>query len=304
VLPLLQKLAPNFQNDVIVFNTGWAGCCAALHGSLVLPLLLSVAGSRLQPQQGAATAGTSAAGKLVSQFCHCCRCWHCCRLHYETPGEKGKPVNESKLVTELAALATWRQQHKANLPQLVWMDAPVQVRVCAGWPGSTHCSEAPAHVGCLADTTWLARSAHCSLAHAAVAPVCASPALHCSLRWLPSLQHFSGPDGSYDGGQKPFKCRPLEAWGKGDPVVRAGGRRNIPLAPIIPQLADAHLRTWNDSVPLWNTHKPDECTHWCSPSAYHMWLYKLNDVLRDSGLGNAVLAPDRPPPAAAAAVGD
>ena len=130
------------------------------------------------------------------------------------------------------------------------------------------------------------------------------PAFPACSRLSAFLQHFSGPDGSYDGGQKPFTCRPLDAWAKGDPVVRAGGRRNVPLAPLIPQLADAHLRTWNDSIPLWDTHKPGECTHWCSPSAYHMWLYKLNDVLREGGLGNAVATPDRPPPVAAAAEGD
>lgn len=116
-------------------------------------------------------------------------------------------------------------------------------------------------------------------------------------------QHFSGPDGSYSGGEKPFTCKPLAAWGKGDPVVGGGGRRNLPLAPLVPHFADAHLRTWNASIPFWDSHKPGECTHWCSPSAYHMWLYLLNDVMRDSGLGNAVAAPARPSMAAAAAVG-
>lgn len=43
-------------------------------------------------------------------------------------------------------------------------------------------------------------------------------------------------------------------------------------------------------VPLWDMHKTGECTHWCSPSAYHVWLYLLNGLLRDRGLGNA--APD------------
>ena len=116
-------------------------------------------------------------------------------------------------------------------------------------------------------------------------------------------QHFSGPDGSYSGGEKPFTCKPLAAWGKGDPVVGGGGRRNLPLAPLVPHFADAHLRTWNASIPFWDSHKPGECTHWCSPSAYHMWLYLLNDVMRDSGLGNAAAAPARPSMAAAAAVG-
>jgi len=28
----------------------------------------------------------------------------------------------------MAALADWRQQHAAQLPKLIWMDAPVQAR--------------------------------------------------------------------------------------------------------------------------------------------------------------------------------
>ena len=49
----------------------------------------------------------------------------------------------------------------------------------------------------------------------------------------------------------------------------------------------------NASVPLWATHKPDECTHWCSPSAYHLWLYLLSNLLRASGLGSNVSVPQR-----------
>lgn len=64
------------------------------------------------------------------------------------------------------------------------------------------------------------------------------------LRRLPLPQHFTGWDGSYNGGEKPFRCAPLRAWYEGDATVRAGGRRNAPLAPLIPGLAAAHLRTW------------------------------------------------------------
>lgn len=46
-------------------------------------------------------------------------------------------------------------------------------------------------------------------------------------------------------------------------------------------------------MPMWATHKPEECTHWCSPSAYHSWLYLLNNLLRESGLGNSVSVPQR-----------
>lgn len=45
-------------------------------------------------------------------------------------------------------------------------------------------------------------------------------------------------------------------------------------------------------VPLWDVHKTGECTHWCSPSAYHVWVFLLNQLLRDEGIGNE-LQPDR-----------
>ncbi len=37
-------------------------------------------------------------------------------------------------------------------------------------------------------------------------------------------------------------------------------------------------------------HKTGECTHWCSPSAYHVWLYLLNALLAARGIGNPVPA--------------
>lgn len=57
----------------------------------------------------------------------------------------------------------------------------------------------------------------------------------------------------------------------------------------------------NLSIPLWATHKPGECTHWCSPSAYHAWLYRLNALLAEAGLGNPVHVPERHAAAAAEA---
>lgn len=33
---------------------------------------------------------------------------------------------------------------------------------------------------------------------------------------------------------------------------------------------------------------PGECSHWCQPSAYQLWLFLANGALRDSGLGNPV----------------
>ncbi|EFN56574.1 hypothetical protein CHLNCDRAFT_144253 [Chlorella variabilis] len=108
-------------------------------------------------------------------------------------------------------------------------------------------------------------------------------------------QHFFTHEGTFPGhGKRPFKCRPLDAWYKGDPVVGAGTRRAMAVAPIVSRLADAHLQIYNATVPLWDSHLPGECSHWCQPSAYQLWLYLLNDVLRDSELGNAVRMPGSP----------
>lgn len=103
-------------------------------------------------------------------------------------------------------------------------------------------------------------------------------------------QHFSTPLGLYPGPQapKPHRCRPLEAWYRAVPEVVAGSWRNVVAAPLVPRLADAHLRIYNASVPLWESHLPGECSHWCHPAAYELWVFLLNDVLRDSGLGNLV----------------
>ena len=78
---------------------------------------------------------------------------------------------------------------------------------------------------------------------------------------------------------------------QGDPVTVNGGPYNTLIAPAVANMtADGayFLSTWNATVPLWNVHKPGECTHWCSPSAYHVWLYLLNSLLREHSLGNVV----------------
>lgn len=110
-----------------------------------------------------------------------------------------------------------------------------------------------------------------------------------------ALQHFSTSQGTFPGhGKRPFTCRPLQSWYDGDPVVVAGTRRGIAAAPFIAKLADAHLHIYNASVPLWVGHIPGECSHWCQPGAYQLWLFLLNDALRDGGLGNVVEVPGRP----------
>jgi hypothetical protein len=116
-----------------------------------------------------------------------------------------------------------------------------------------------------------------------------------SLVWADTApQHFATHEGTFPGhAKRPFKCQPLDAWQAGHPVLMAGTRRGAAVAPIVPRLADAHLRLYNATAPLWQSHLPGECSHWCHPSAYQLWLYLLNDVLRDSQLGSAATVPGR-----------
>jgi hypothetical protein len=54
-----------------------------------------------------------------------CRLRCCCRLHYP---ELDQPDGTAdKYVAELSALADWRQEQAARLPQMVWMDTGPQV---------------------------------------------------------------------------------------------------------------------------------------------------------------------------------
>ena len=88
-----------------------------------------------------------------------------------------------------------------------------------------------------------------------------------------------------------MKCTRLNSWYEGKQEVVAGGQKNIEAQPHIPRMAEGYLRTWNASVPLWDVHMPGECTHYCSPTAYHIWLFLLNRELAESRLGTRVPAP-------------
>ena len=47
------------------------------------------------------------------------------------------------------------------------------------------------------------------------------------------------------------------------------------------------------SLPFWGSHWPDECTHWCHPGVYQLWLFLLNDLLHQSRLGEPVWVRER-----------
>ena len=321
ILPHLVQLSPNLHNDVMVFNAGWVadgradGWACGKGGAIDWGHMLAWAAVATQswsvPPRLPACPPCWLTGKLErtvskhmladmpGQPCtgHAspmpCRRRRCCRLHYP---ELDQPDGTAdRYVAELSALADWRQEQAARLPQMVWIDTGPQVG--AGWLiptlGQPACS---CFYGCvlayvrpplfLGLRRWPGRTPHCS--SPALLIICPLPA-SCL-----ALQHFLTHEGTFPpGGKRPMECRPLEAWYKGDPVVAAGTRRNVAAAPLIPRLADAHLRIYNASVPLWDSHLPGECSHWCDPAGYHLWLFLLNDVLRDSKLGNQVRPPDR-----------
>ena len=63
--------------------------------------------------------------------------------------------------------------------------------------------------------------------------------------------------------------------------VLAGGQRNALVAPIIRQAGLSYLEIWNHSVPLHFMHKTGECTHFCSPGPYSIWIWRLWRLLAE-----------------------
>ncbi|GAB4813722.1 hypothetical protein N2152v2_000768 [Parachlorella kessleri] len=63
--------------------------------------------------------------------------------------------------------------------------------------------------------------------------------------------------------------------------VLQGGQRNALVAPIIRQAGVSYLGIWNHSVPLHFMHKAGECTHFCSPGPYSVWIWRLWRLLAE-----------------------
>lgn len=49
-------------------------------------------------------------------------------------------------------------------------------------------------------------------------------------------------------------------------------------------LGDAHLQVWGPTLPLYFAHLLAECTHFCHPSAYQLWVFLLAQLLEGSDL--------------------
>lgn len=68
--------------------------------------------------------------------------------------------------------------------------------------------------------------------------------------------------------------------------VMAGGWRNIITNPIIAAAGMPVHATWNDTVPMYDGHTKSECSHFCSPGPYNVWIWSLWRLLlqlADSG---------------------
>lgn len=63
------------------------------------------------------------------------------------------------------------------------------------------------------------------------------------------------------------------------PPIAQGGLYNLIARPYLPRLGSAHLALWGPTLPLHYAHRTTECTHFCYPGAYHVWVALLAEVL-------------------------
>ena len=114
-----------------------------------------------------------------------------------------------------------------------------------------------------------------------------------------SVQHFNTPTGNFQNDPISWDCLPLGTFvgGKGAvtldddnvvhrtehqelEVVVEGGWRNKAARPIMHQLGIPQIEIWNKTVPVWRYHhhyhenpEHSDCTHYCHPSPYQMWIF-------------------------------
>ncbi len=94
-------------------------------------------------------------------------------------------------------------------------------------------------------------------------------------------QHFSSSTGEYGEHNRSSTCRPANTT---NPIVVSGGHWNEMAAMYYPVLADTVLKIYNASLPAYNLHAEgasNDCTHWCSPSVYHLWVTQLFTTLSE-----------------------
>lgn len=171
---------------------------------------------------------------------------HPTRLHYAKPMFHGEKLEDSALYKGLSAIGAWRQANRGARPQMVWYDTPAQVRA-----GS--CVICMPHV-CLNPPLSPAGASMLGCSSLVFGGTPCTPAPTLTQRYLATLlfpsQHFTSEDGAYYSGHGPFNCSPilsLPAVASNASVqarVEAGGWYNIGVKPLLPRIADAHLRVW------------------------------------------------------------
>lgn len=121
-----------------------------------------------------------------------------------------------------------------------------------------------------------------------------------------SVQHFNTKTGNFHNEPQSWDCLPIgtQMAGKGAieisddnhihrhgpeelELVLEGGWRNKAARPIISELGIPLIEIWNKTVPVWRYHhhyhenpEHSDCTHWCHPSPYQMWIYDTLVMLR------------------------
>lgn len=74
-----------------------------------------------------------------------------------------------------------------------------------------------------------------------------------------------------------------------DPDLDVGASMNAQAKPYLNGISDAHLQTYDVTLGMVEAHPPSDCSLWCSPSAYHAWVYLLNRVMKREGIGNTAI---------------
>lgn len=71
--------------------------------------------------------------------------------------------------------------------------------------------------------------------------------------------------------------------------VQGGGWRNKLSGPLVDAAGIPHLHTWNETALWWRMHTRQEngnieCTHFCGPGPYHLWVWLQTELVRSMEL--------------------
>jgi hypothetical protein len=123
-----------------------------------------------------------------------------------------------------------------------------------------------------------------------------------------SVQHFNTPVGNFFVDPISWDCLPLGTLVGGLGAIEVdndnkihrngpqelelivdGGWRNKAARPMMEQLGIPLIETWNKTLPVFRYHhhyhenpEHSDCSHWCHPSPYQMWIYDTVLVLRQT----------------------